>query len=368
MSWGVVAPPGAVTQSCYRKVRPTCEAQQTLAARGRRNALLTEISRGAVQSSRACIQRRSLLRKGSCRRLVLSTGLAADRGAAPNDSQTARSGVAAVKQVLQGEGGRLPYITDPEMLSEEVTYVTDLWECRGRDEYVEASNLALKRQGLQLYGVQYDVLKVAEVGPGELLVRWSISWVPTVMERFVELGKVWPGMQIEYTDLLDRLEVETKFTWKALGAFLGRAVLQGKLRVPLAVILGSTKINVADGDGGGSPKITRISESWDIVSLVAAGRLRNRRAGRDLACLMDTVRPPSMPFEEYEERVMAKVDMSDVPGMSPMDIDGVDGAAIDNISTVISFLTIVVLTGGAAAAFVVYTKILEKSGDLPGMF
>jgi hypothetical protein len=45
-------------------------------------------------------------------------------------------------------------------------------------------------------------------------------------------------------------------------------------------------------------------------------------------------------YIDFQERVMAKVDMSDVPGMSPMDIDGVDGAAIDNISTVISFLTV----------------------------
>lgn len=38
--------------------------------------------------------------------------------------------------------------------------------------------------------------------------------------------------------------------------------------------------------------------------------------------------------------MLQKVDMTDVPGMSPMDVDGVDGQAVDDISTVISLLTV----------------------------
>jgi len=253
--------------------------------------------------------------------------------------------VTALRRMLEDEIPTMPYIINPRFLAEKVVYDSDMWECQGDDAYLDMSKLALSRQSRQLYGVQYDMLKVAVVGPGEVLVRWSISWVPAAMERFVELGKLWPGMQIVYTDLLDRLEVETQFTWQALFRFLGRAIGKGELRVPLAVILGSTKLTIADMDtlseqGGSGLKITRISESWDIVSLVAAGRLRNRRAGRDLACLLDTVRPPGVTFEEWEDLVLQKVDMTDVPGMSPMDVDGVDGQAVDDISTVISLLTV----------------------------
>ena len=45
-----------------------------------------------------------------------------------------------------------------------------------------------------------------------------------------------------------------------------------------------------------------------------------------------------------QDLVMQKVDMSDVPGMSPMDIDGVDDQAIEDISTVISLLTVTAQT------------------------
>mmetsp|Transcript_5106 Transcript_5106/g.14259 ORF Transcript_5106/g.14259 Transcript_5106/m.14259 type:complete len:105 (-) Transcript_5106:153-467(-) len=104
-----------------------------------------------------------------------------------------------------------------------------------------------------------------------------------------------------------------------------------------------------------------------MVPLVASGRLKNRRAAKDLAAFLDTYRPPAVAFDEWEDIVMQKVDMSDVPGMSPMDVDGVDDQALEDISTVISLLTIIVLGAGGAAAYVVYSKVMLQQGQLPDM-
>ena len=41
---------------------------------------------------------------------------------------------------------------------------------------------------------------------------------------------------------------------------------------------------------------------------------------------------------------MAKVDMTDVPGMSPMDVEGLNDQAVANVSTLISLLTVSSLT------------------------
>ena len=54
--------------------------------------------------------------------------------------------------------------------------------------------------------------------------------------------------QITYVDILDRLEQETKFKWAALWRFLGRAAFQQELRIPLAVILGSTTFQLTRQD------------------------------------------------------------------------------------------------------------------------
>lgn len=61
---------------------------------------------------------------------------------------------------------------------------------------------------------------------------------PTLVGTWVKL--LVPGWQLKYTDILDRLEEEVKFTWANLGRFLARAVFHREIRVPLAVILGST--------------------------------------------------------------------------------------------------------------------------------
>ncbi len=37
---------------------------------------------------------------------------------------------------------------------------------------------------------------------------------------------------------------------------------------------------------------------------------------------------------------MAKVDMTEVPGMSAMDVEGLDDQAVANVSTMISLLTV----------------------------
>ena len=41
-----------------------------------------------------------------------------------------------------------------------------------------------------------------------------------------------------------------------------------------------------------------------------------------------------------QDLVMAKVDMTDVPGMSPLGVEGLDDQAVANVSTLISLLTV----------------------------
>uniref|UniRef100_A0A061R524 Uncharacterized protein n=1 Tax=Tetraselmis sp. GSL018 TaxID=582737 RepID=A0A061R524_9CHLO len=257
-----------------------------------------------------------------------------------------------------------PYLTEESLLAEDVAYSNALWECRGRDQYLNAIGSARRRQKRMLPRVQYDVLQVSRLSAAELRIRWSISWVPPSLERLVSLGEALPWITVKYVDILDRLEQESRFTWSAFARFLARAVFRGEVRIPLAVILGSTSMQMSGETGDDSSvKVCRIVETWEIVALVRSLRLKNRRAARDTAEFMDTYQPPWMSFPDWEELVSAKVDLSDVPGANPLDVEGIDEGTVDSISDFLFLLTVAVLIVGGAAAYVVYVRIMQEQGQ-----
>ena len=73
----------------------------------------------------------------------------------------------------------------------------------GKDAYLDCTKLTLRRQRGLLSRVQYDIVKASRLGPNELKVRWSISWVPQSMERFVLLGEILPGMKVHHKLFID---------------------------------------------------------------------------------------------------------------------------------------------------------------------
>jgi hypothetical protein len=105
-----------------------------------------------------------------------------------------------------------PFLT--EGVAEDVAFVADFTECCGAGKY-SALGAAWRSQLLEdVADARCTVLGVTQLAPGEVRVRYSLSWVPPTARGLASLGDAWPFVRVEYVDLLDRVRERSVFRWR----------------------------------------------------------------------------------------------------------------------------------------------------------
>jgi hypothetical protein len=186
------------------------------------------------------------------------------------------------------DGDAWPYLGDNGKfgLSECVAYGDGLQDFTGRERY-EMCAAAWKRQLIEeAPDAVVTIVRVAQVGPETVNVRYNISWTPPNAAWLVTLGNAVPGWRVIKVDLLHRLRERSKFRWKAVVDLFWRAATTGDLLVPLAVI--QCTASLAFDTREGLPTLRRHRETFDLLQSVYSGELQNRALARDLLLFLDT--------------------------------------------------------------------------------
>merc|ERR1712216_1010783 len=134
----------------------------------------------------------------------------------------------------------------------------------------------------------------------------------------VTLGEAWPGVTVEYYDILDRMDQRSRFTWRGLFGVFKTAALEKKMRVPHANIQGTARLRFrAEEDAGGARLFSLLSteETIDLVGHINAERVQNKRLARDVLAFLDARKPPNTSLEAWDARVDESVKWRLVPGM-----------------------------------------------------
>jgi hypothetical protein len=198
--------------------------------------------------------------------------------------------------------------------------------------------------------------RVSRVSPTEIIARWETCFVPTKLHWMVRLASVWPGVTVEYYDILDRMDRRSRFTWRGLFDVFKTAALKKKMRVPYAKIKGTTRLRFqrapnGDAEEPSTPSFSLLSteETIELVGFINAERVQNKRLARDVLAFLDTRKPPNVSLEAWDERVDTSLKWRLVPGMGQFDVDGLEDAQDRNevfadAMVVLAFGTVVLLT------------------------
>jgi len=264
------------------------------------------------------------------------------------------------------------------MLSEDVAFESDLYSVTGRGPYLESAMLWKQLQEEELQELEFEVLRVSEVGYGKALVQWQLSWVPPGLSKIVEWGRSWPGMKIEKFDILDKYDQISRFSWIGLFQLFRRAIFSKVLRVPIARIIGTTTytFDIPEGDSSDSTEQTsagkivlrRQKESLSLIPLFISERVQNRRITRDTILFLDTRRPPRKPTQLWDELIWDTLRASSVPGMKQLDIDGLsseDSAQVyEDVTLVLGFVTFCVLVLGTSIGWLYFQQLAQQAAYL----
>ena len=172
-------------------------------------------------------------------------------------------------------------------------------------------------------------------------------------------------------DILDRVGELSRFRWRALWTLFRVAATEGEMRVPVALVRGTSVLGFEEDPTSNALALRRHVETIELVALVNGDEVRNKRICRDLLEFLDARKPPKMPLKEWDDAIMECVRWYDVPGMGQFDVDGLeDGeereAVYADAIAALGFFTAVLL----AFAWAVggwYLKGLERDRALVEM-
>jgi len=209
-----------------------------------------------------------------------------------------------------------------------------------------------------LRDVTFDVAGVSRLAKNELLVQWSTSFVPAKLTWLYDLGLNWPlgALKMSKYDILDRAGETSTFSWRVLAQVFKRAVFEKEMRIPIAKIEGTSAMTF-DDEG----RLMRHVESLVLVSMVNAGKVRNKRVMRDVLEYLDCRKPPGVSLEDWDINIESKIDVYSVPGMRQLDVDGLEDqrSNVEDATAVLGFFTLVLLTF-SSVGFAWYMRGLQS--------
>ena len=251
-----------------------------------------------------------------------------------------------------------------------------LHACRGRDAYAALAARAPGSCDRELVRCRLAVTRAAATGPTSATVRWEARFVPQKLEWMLVVAERWPEVfggprRVVEFDILDRVGELSRFRWRALWTLFRVAATEGEMRVPVALVRGTSVLGFEEDPTSNALALRRHVETIELVALVNGDEVRNKRICRDLLEFLDARKPPKMPLKEWDDAIMECVRWYDVPGMGQFDVDGLeDGeereAVYADAIAALGFFTAVLL----AFAWAVggwYLKGLERDRALVEM-
>lgn len=165
---------------------------------------------------------------------------------------------------------------------------------------------------------QEHIKQVRQLEPGVYTATFRARWIPVQLKWLDSLGHAWPGVRVEYFDVLDRYDQRSRFKWRALFKLFATAATTGILRVPESAITGQLSITVTHG------RVDSITERVSLVPLFKSFQVKNQRLARDIVQWYQMRRPAGTGYMDWYDTVADALHIDDVPGMGQFDIDGLD--------------------------------------------
>jgi len=253
----------------------------------------------------------------------------------------------------------------------------------------------------------FSVDQISYVQQNTINVKWNVTFIPESLLSIVKWTRLNPFWKISFFNVLDKERIQSTFSWKALITFMERALFKGEVRLPHAVIVGSTdftfkpmyttelllsseynyvsannsssnlaisasddnekkKQNLSSAVEGNEfarsmqassstvatavttenssssssttqqqqqriqmqpPKkwiLQSSKESLNLVRSIDKGYLKNRKLATDLLEFLDALKPINLGLGEWNDVLTARISTKNIPGMRPLDIDGID--------------------------------------------
>lgn len=270
----------------------------------------------------------------------------------------------------------LPFI-NPELcrscgiaISSKIQVSTHILETIGDSSYNDIAVQWEKLAKQELQNVGCQITRTSMLSSNSVIVNWNVSFVPYSIRSLATIGSLVPGVRTSFYNILDRERLAITFSWGALFKFFSQLLLTGELRLPIAVILGSSQFTFNDTHSGiASPSdttrwtLTKYNERIDLVSSLNSGHLKNRRLATDLLEFLDARRPSSIGLNAWNDLLVDKIKVQSVPGMRQFDIDGLEGEQQTQLlsasNRLLGYFTGIVLLFGLCFGLVVMQNVMS---------
>jgi hypothetical protein len=280
---------------------------------------------------------------------------------------------------------RKPFLADGDhpdiLIDDDIRLSTDVITQAGKADYDAYTKQWTSSLQTQCVDSRYNLLRVSTlVGDTKYVANWNVTFVPDAVAGIAFFSRLIPGWRLQYFDILAKEREISVFSWAKFRQFLWTAVTTGRVSLPYAVIVGQTEFTFQKSGGtsngkdskseNGSPAMILVEqrEKLDLVRSLDSGILKNRKLANDLRTYLDIVKPPTIGLNEWDDILVRRLDFRAVPGMNPLDVDGLQPEQQENLlqnsSRLLSVATGAVLFFGIIYAIIVLNKVLLYQQDI----
>eukprot|EP01041_Mallomonas_annulata_P004079 gene4079-8115_t len=278
-----------------------------------------------------------------------------------------------VETVIKQKGAESPYLTQNASdisIDTHVEYKSDMIEVEGDDFYSRYAQYSSTSMGLP-DSCRY-IERISSLSSDKVIIQWNVSFIPENLGSIVSFSRA-IGLNITFYNILDKERIRSTFSWQALGKVLTKAFWKGQVSLPHAVIRGTSEMTFSpsttttqssQGDTDSHPVSWKLIQQIDKLNLIRSldsGILKNRKLTLDLLEFVDAQKPPWEDLNRWNDVIVRRLNVGQVPGMKQFDIDGLDDlhqkGLLETSNRILTFVTGAVLLLGLSIGTVVFDKI-----------
>lgn len=138
-----------------------------------------------------------------------------------------------------------PFVITPSdtfILDPNITFSTDVISGSGDYLYADMVKQWTEEFMSELSEATFTIDQITYIQKDALGIKWNVTFIPESISSIVRFARSIPFWKVKFIDVLDRERFQSRFSWKAFGLFLERALFKGEVRLSHAVIVGSTDL------------------------------------------------------------------------------------------------------------------------------
>ena len=261
---------------------------------------------------------------------------------------------------------------DAELLpaEENIVFSNEVYEGCGSELYREVQESYLSSTLPALMDSAYTLTSVNQFSANRLQVSWNVTFVPDSALSVYFMGVILPGVKVVYFDLLARERFKSELSWAAMSKFVQAIVQEGECRVPHAVIMGTTDVEIEEVEAAHDHEGEQVQSSFrlknqrerlNLVRSYDAGYLKNRKLVTDVIQYMDECRPPHLDVSSHSDLVDCRIDTRKVPGMGQFDLESEGYSSKANAAIELSNKVFPVLFAGLFLSSLYFGSVVFKN-------